>query len=231
MCSSDLFPSHDTQSDNKKPRTGRRRPKTRTKRNQPKLTLGFPTRLSVTLHYEDLIAINPSAPKASYAFRGNSCYDPDYTSTGHQPRYYDQYSAIYQKYKVLKSTCTIEMLNYSGSSGLIFALVPNTDIITFTSWEVAAELPLAKISKILPVASRYPFVVSGSRTTESVCGLLPYQINDEDYSALVTNSPVSVWYWNVCMESIDATTNVEANFRVKIEYVVDFYERAVIGAS
>ena len=89
-------------------------------------------------------ALTPGAAVASYVFRGNSLYDPDYTGTGHQPRYYDQLTPIYGRYKVLSSAITVEMINGAANSGAIFAITPNTEIITFTSWQQASELPRSK---------------------------------------------------------------------------------------
>ena len=125
-------------------------------------------------------------------FRGNSCFDPDYTGTGHQPRYFDQYAAVYQKYKVTASSCKVEMINFSADSSVIFAVIPNTEILTFTNWQLVSELPLAKVSEILPVASRYPFNIKDKQTTAKVCGLNQFQVNDEDWSALTSANPSPV---------------------------------------
>ena len=93
----------------------------------PILVNGFPPLMKVDLHYESLVTLMPGAAVASYVFRGNSLFDPDYTGTGHQPRYYDQLTPIYGRYKVLRSAITVEMINGSPNSGAIFAITPNTE--------------------------------------------------------------------------------------------------------
>ena len=38
----------------------------------------------------------------------NSLFDPDQTGTGHQPYYFDQFAALYNRYTVLGSKLTAE---------------------------------------------------------------------------------------------------------------------------
>lgn len=197
----------------------------------PVLRNGFPPLMKVDLHYESLITLAPGTAVASYVFRGNSLFDPDYTGTGHQPRYYDQLTPIYGRYKVLASGITVEMINGSGNSGAIFAITPNTEIITFTSWQQASELPRSKTSQIVPVASRYPFKLASQATTKSICGLLPFQVNDEDWSASVGTNPVQIWYWNVNVASVDESTNVSVSLRVRLKYQAIMYDRLDVATS
>jgi hypothetical protein len=194
---------------------------------------GFPTRMAVKLVYEDLLTLAPGTTFGSYIFRGNSLYDPDYTGTGHQPRFYDQLTPVYGRYKVLSSSIIVEMINTSGGSGsgAIFAITPNTEIITFTAWEKAAELPLAKVSEIVPISSVYPFKLNHSASTTNVCGLLPYQVNDEDWSALTGANPVQLWYWNVNAAATNPATNVSVQFRVRLTYNAIMYDRLDVGSS
>lgn len=73
-----------------------------------KLPLGmFPSRKQVVLRYVEDFTLNPgSASVATYIFRANSLFDPNYTSTGHQPMFFDTYASIYAGYKVRHSTIT-----------------------------------------------------------------------------------------------------------------------------
>lgn len=67
----------------------------------------LPQTLVTKLRYSTgtAIGLNPSfgAPTSVYYFRCCSAYDPDATGVGHQPMGYDQLTAMYQKYTVLKS--------------------------------------------------------------------------------------------------------------------------------
>lgn len=193
---------------------------------------GFPDQTRVQLCYEDLITVSTVAnPYSTYQFRGNSAYDPDFTAAGHQPRYFDQYAAVYNKYKVFGSKIEIEMINGSAVAGAIFALLPLTDTLTATAWPQIAELPRAKVSQILPVSSRYPFKVNHQATTAEINGLQPGQINDEDYGSTVTSNPSSIWYWNLTINSIDVASTIGISFRVRIVLDTLFYDRPYIATS
>ncbi|WP_445772368.1 hypothetical protein, partial [Rheinheimera sp.] len=53
---------------------------------------------SATLRYSEQFSVNPGTAGSPgyYCFQSNSCYDPNISGTGHQPRGYDQLAALYQ---------------------------------------------------------------------------------------------------------------------------------------
>lgn len=72
----------------------------------------FPARKTVALRYVQTVSLDPSAAtNAIQVFRANSIFDPDYTGTGHQPMFRDNYATIYNEYKVNHSTITMVALN------------------------------------------------------------------------------------------------------------------------
>jgi len=192
---------------------------------------GIASSIKTILTYEDLITVNDSVPLTQYTFRGNSVYDPDYTSTGHQPRYYDTYASIYGKYRVYASRIMIDMINGSPTAGISFVILPHTDIVTMTTWHEMAELPMAKVGQIVPIASRYAQRLSHTATTEQACGLRPKEVLDQDWASTVGTNPVQLWYWNIGIASVDLTTNADISMRVRLEYEVVFFERNDPGVS
>jgi len=80
----------------------KRKPFSRVKVSRWKAPLGnFPSTKTVALRYVDNFSLNPSSSTAAvHVFRANSLYDPDLTSTGHQPMFFDNYGALYSKYRV-----------------------------------------------------------------------------------------------------------------------------------
>ncbi len=197
------------------------------------LNKGFPTRSEVVLIYEDTIRLydGTSAYKV-HVFRGNSLYDPDSTGTGHQPRYFDTYATVYGRYKVLASSLRIEAINASTGVASIVSMVPLTEVVAATTLEEISELPSAITTPMVPIAQR------GSKTlyhpmisTKDVCGLLPGQVNDEDWSAGVTSNPSQIWYWSVGAFSADKATVVDTYIRVRFEFHAVFYDRKDITTS
>jgi hypothetical protein len=185
----------------------------------------------VSLKYEDLILVQPTDYRATYVFRGNSLYDPDYTGTGHQPLLYDQYAAQYGKYRVTATRITVDFTNHSANSAAIAVILPHTDVITFTSWQTMAELPDSKATRSIPVASRLTRIKTCKSTTSGVAGLIDTEVLDEDWSAAVTTTPTQVWYFNIGMESLDQLSDVDMEMRVSMIFDVIFYDRINPGLS
>jgi len=83
----------------------------------------FPPRKTVALRYVDTVSIDGGVSSTGvYEFRANSIFDPDYTSTGHQPMFRDTYSAIYSQYKVNYATITL----IACSSKIVNVVAPQT---------------------------------------------------------------------------------------------------------
>lgn len=74
---------------------------------------GFPNSKTVALRYVEDITLNPGdSPSLSVnVWRVNNLYDPNYTGAGHQPMYFDNYAAIYSKYRVNRATITFVALD------------------------------------------------------------------------------------------------------------------------
>jgi hypothetical protein len=63
--------------------------------------VGFPNEIFTRLIYEDRVALSFSvAGFDTWSFAMNGLYDPDLDATGHQPRFFDQYAAVYRGYRV-----------------------------------------------------------------------------------------------------------------------------------
>jgi len=182
------------------------------------------------LKYTDNFGIAPGSQASQYTFRGNSCYDPDYTSAGHQPRYYDQYATIYSKYLVLGSSIKISMMNNAGTSPVFMVIIPATEILTLTTGAPASEYPRARTSKLLGVSGYQTTSISNSAQTETILGLIPGQIKDMDYSSLTGANPLELWYWNCFFQNVNAT-NLTISVQIEMVFDVQFYDRIGIGPS
>ncbi len=102
--------------------------------------------------YDDVLVLNSTGgAKVQYGFRTNGMYDPDYTGTGHQPMYFDQLSAIYDHYMVIRSTIDYEFLVNS----VIWNVAVHVD--DDTSWPStvteAAEQPTGLLKLCSPTST------------------------------------------------------------------------------
>lgn len=73
----------------------------------------------VHLPYREYFALSTgtSGNVSLYQFRLNSMYDPNYTGTGNQPRYYDQLvsNSLYSRYRVYKADVMVSIRNRSAN--------------------------------------------------------------------------------------------------------------------
>ena len=86
------------------------------KRRRKALPLGgFPDRHVARLKYCDFVTLNATASGSAvpliHHFRANSLYDPDQSSSGHQPRGFDELAAIYDHYCVIGSKIKVSFEN------------------------------------------------------------------------------------------------------------------------
>lgn len=183
-----------------------------------------------TLMYSDLVTLTPGSQIGQYTFRGNSCFDPDYTSGGHQPQYYDQMSLLYTRYRVYGSRIAVAGINEQVGSALQVTVIPSSDITAFTTSTYPLEHPYATPMRLLGVGGLMSGVVSTAMGTARILGLRPREILDQDYSAATGSNPSSIWYWQVVAQNLSAE-NVMTSLRVTIHYDVEFYDRNLTSPS
>ncbi len=190
---------------------------------------GFPDSEVVQIRYSDEIPISTGL-YAQYTFRGNSAFDPDETGIGHQPMYFDQYAAVYSRYKVYASSCTVTVANYNGTAAGVLVLLPSSEIVTITSYAIAMEQPYAKRTELLPIATRggVQSTIKSTMSTRRMLGLSAAQLASEDYSALTGANPLSIWYWNLAAFNV---SDVSVRCVVDLNYRVVFYDRRAPSLS
>lgn len=79
--------------------------------------LGFSDGQIVRMRYVEEFALDPGLGSvASYIFRANGLYDPNFSGTGHQPYGFDQWMTYYNQFTVLGSRIKAIFRNYSSAS-------------------------------------------------------------------------------------------------------------------
>jgi len=83
----------------------------------PRNKLGFPQEMSTTLRYVVSENLTPGTDTAEgFTLRANGMFDPEYSLGGHQPRGFDQYMALYNRFTV--TSCKISVtFAYRGYPG------------------------------------------------------------------------------------------------------------------
>lgn len=188
---------------------------------------GIPDKLLVRLVYADQISITTGIP-GKYVFRGNSIFDPDLTGVGHQPRFFDQYSQLYERYRVHASKINIKLVNASPNvSGL--GVVPLTQS---TSTELNSIVDLQEAPYV-----KFRWLQNGSNpTVTSITSFMKTSVirgekdEDDDYSAQFVANPTRMWYWHIIAAESDNSPPT-VNSVVKITYYVEFFRRRIVSQS
>ena len=84
----------------------------------PRNKLGFPQEMSTTLRFVTTKTLDPGTNTANgFTLRANGMFDPEYSLGGEQPRGFDQYMELYEKFTVssAKLSVTFAYRGYPGA--------------------------------------------------------------------------------------------------------------------
>lgn len=155
--------------------------------NQP-YALGRPNEMKIALAYtENFETATTSTLNLDRVFNLNSAFDPYRTGAGHQPREFDQWAAIYGRYRVDRVDVKVIYTN-APSDGAVVSILGSNDVNALTLITDIIEQPFC-IWK--------PFAIGGGGVTLSktfylneITGVSYSTYRDDDrYQALVSTDP------------------------------------------
>lgn len=183
--------------------------------------------LVTRLRYSEF-TVSSASVLHNVTFRLNSLFDPNYTSTGHQPMGFDQLAALYNRYRVDK--CTVEVFATCAAGTGEITLLPSNDLFTLVSTNDVKEQPLAQCFQ----------VAGGSRTTYRKFVFYPYTImgvtkenyaSDDRHSAQVTANPTEFCGLHCVATLADSSLSTNMQINWKITYDCTFFDPFNIGGS
>jgi hypothetical protein len=193
---------------------------------------GFDPHKYMTLKYTTLITNSlPTGTGAQQTMNLNSIFDPDRTGAGHQPLYFDQVAAIYNRYRVLKARWKI---TFAPATNPVYALVVpvngllSTAITTAATFETACENPRSRFST---VGTSVPYKISGAIALNNLngCAITEY-LADDRFEAVVTTSPSEVITLVIGLYNPNGVT-VAINQSIEIIYCVDLHDPISVAGS
>lgn len=102
-------------------------------------SLGFPREKNVRLKYSDYISmLGGTGSMGKYYYGANTLYDPDITTTGHQPYCWDQWIALYNHAYVRSSVIKITGYNTGGTIAVIGVYLSD-DSTVYSDWTTFSE--------------------------------------------------------------------------------------------
>lgn len=200
-------------------------------RPQKILKVGFPKTTMVKLRYVDSIVIDPGVSTlATYAFRANSCFDPDFTGTGHQPMNFDMWATLYNHYTVVGSKIRCNFFGSIGSSKAVVSGINLSDDTTFTndaSTMMEQGLSRYHLAYENPVANKGngSYVTKGY-SCKKFFNLTNPTDNSDRIGAPVSTNPAELAYFIVFVGGLASSADDPSAYRINvmIDYVVVFSE-------
>lgn len=189
-------------------------------RSKRKLVSPFPYSMTTMLKYSDYVVLNSGiGTTSSYTFRANDCYDPDYTGAGHQPRGFDQWTNMYNKFVVIGSKITARF-STDGTTCQIVGVRTNTSNTVPTDILDVAEDRKTKYSIIDDTMSK---TVSSSFSFKKWIKGKAMSLDTAQGSVL--SSPTNQVFFQ--LYTANASNGLDApqvNAFITIQYIVRFFD-------
>lgn len=188
------------------------------------LEWGFPNSIITKLRYCDVYTLtSTTGATTSRVFRANGCNDPDYTGVGHQPMFWDQWTAIYNYYCVLGSKIHVTFKGTSSYSTVVCLQGSSTTSLSST------------VSTYLEQNNGVHTIVGPSNTmpeelfmTYSPLEQMGQEVKNDGSSMTAVGADPSAgegtYYYGLLATTSDAASTSTVDVIVEIEYTVKFSE-------
>lgn len=183
----------------------------------------------VKLKYLQIFNLVHSTTLAASNMRGNSLFDPDFAVGGHQPRGFDQWAALYDRYCVYG--CSIKVTFTTPAPGICCYIRPFVDgAIVVSTVDAAMELPYTQY-KISSEGARRTIIAKAYNNTVKQFGITKNQQQDDEFSSLTTDNPLKQWFWQLAAQNVDLTTAGTTSAVVELVYYTKFTRRKTLLQS
>lgn len=203
----------------------------------PGLGTAFPTQKRVTMRYCTAITLNPniSGALAGHVFSANGIYDPDVTSTGHQPMGFDQWASFYNNWTVVGSKLQALVQtdsNDSSSPGAVIGCYLDSDTLPdYTTFTSMIESGRSTWNYIWYGIMDEPQDLTCSFSARKFFGVDDV-VDSNDYGGSFTQNPNKDANYVLWAQAVDQSTDVGAiTFLVTIDYIVQLREPKGLDAS
>ena len=186
----------------------------------------FPQQLFNTLTYFDMVSFSVTTGAGTYGFRANGMFDPDYTSTGHQPLYFDQLSAVYNHWTVLRSRIKITSCDVQNSE-VNYSLVLDDDTSP-PATGTGSERPGASTWGGNPSIGSSKIVLYQKYDAAKMFGPNPMANDNLQGTSAADPTEQALFF---CQAYVPAASTYGTRLLVEIEYDVVWDELKTIAAS
>lgn len=196
----------------------------RTVRRIPRpVSLGVSRYKYAKLSYCDVLSgsVNTSSYQA-WAYQ-SSLFDPYVSAGGHQPMFFDQYAAMYQRYTVMGIAYSIDVTTDAATNGPLFITVMPTSVgATATTISLVRERTGTKETT---VSHGYKGKLRGYISVSKVLGVTRQKLlTDDQYSALISANPARMAFMNVQAWNQSGTAAIAVYISMRLTYYCRFFD-------
>lgn len=160
----------------------------------------------------------------TYVYSANGLYDPDITSTGHQPMPFDQMMLSFEHYCVTGARMTITAKNLNPTYLADVAISLNAGSAATTSYIALVENGVLvrerlNISTLQGSQATLTMPISISRF-----GSVPQLLDNPDYAGSIAANPAEQSYFHISVWNTYNVTTVNVICEVFIEFDAWFFE-------
>lgn len=185
----------------------------------------FPDSLITKLKYVDTMDLTTTLTNRAYAING--LFDPDISGAGHQPLAFDQLMTLYSEYEVFASKVFLYATN-NNTIEYILNIYPSITLSFPTAISTSQEQNYSKSIIISDAGAANKNFLSNYIAIRKLEGRRTYSIN---YVGNASANPSNTRYWLIQAGSLDGTSGMNAQVRIKIVYYAKFFRRISLGPS
>jgi len=198
----------------------------------PSRALPLSMRFKTKVRYADSILMNAGASTpATYVFRANSLYDPDYTGVGHQPYSFDQLISLYDHACVQTAKLSVSIANTYGYPINIGISVADSATPP-ASIEIMREQALSRCQLLSTQASGYVKPIAHKVDVARFFGLTQNTLlASREHQCTASANPTEVVYFILLLQGQGNDDPTPMYAHVTLEFDVTFIEPARLPQS
>ena len=171
----------------------------------------------VVLRYHETFSVNPGigGTPGVYVFRSNSCYDPNFTGTGHQPRGFDQIMTMYQYIAVRECQMEVWFTTSDGAPVIGSIASRNTATVSGATRDGMMEQKTAVFKTADGISAGSPGYISIRVKPWELAGT---KLTENDYKHLATGNPIITQFLEFSAIPFLQTDSGEINCVARLTY-------------
>lgn len=184
-------------------------------------------KLKVTHRYMETVLLTATTGAvAVQQFTCNGLFDPNTTGVGHQPLYFDQLTAIYNHYTVVRSWCKAEFAPGAAAANVTLSVVDrSTGSVQPGNMN---EQSTGVSGRLVQFASRALVLRQMWDGKQYFGGDL---LDNDNLQGTSAANPTELSYFTIAVQSMDGLSSVTVPLYVEIEYEAIWDELTPISSS